>query len=81
MMKLLSERSWGVQIIENTITGEISFQCICGGIGMYYRRIVLTKAEVDALATGTLDVDRLVSDICKEVPAVSERLVPSIRVE
>ena len=80
-MKILSEPSWGVQIIEDTETGEVSFQCVCGGIGMYYRRIVLSSEEIAAFAAGKLDVDRLVSDICKEVPVVRDRIVPSLAPE
>lgn len=81
MIKILSEPSWGVQIIEDTESGDVSFQCVCGGIGMYYRRIVLTKEEVHAIAVGTLNVDQLVSDICKEVPAIRDRIVPSLALE
>jgi hypothetical protein len=78
MIKLLSEPSWGVQILEDSESGEVSFQCVCGGIGMYYRRIVLTQEEVDALNEGKLDIDHLVSSICKEIPGIQERLVPSL---
>jgi len=70
--------SWGVSIIEDTETGELSFQCICGGIAMYYRRIVLTKDEAAQWRAGTLDADQLVSDVCKEAARVADRMVPSI---
>jgi hypothetical protein len=81
MIKVLSEPSWGVQIIEDTDSGEVSFQCVCGGIAMYYRRIVLEREEVEVLATGNLDIDKLVSDVCKEVAAVRDRIVPSLAIE
>ena len=66
---------------EDTDTGEISFQCVCGGIAMYYRRIVLNCNEVEALAAGRLNVDALVSDICKEVPSICDRILPSLPVD
>lgn len=66
--------------MKDTDRGEISFQCVCGGIGMYYRRIVLTPGEIDALKAGNLDVNKLVHDVCKEVPAIRDRIVPSLPV-
>ena len=81
MINILSEPSWGVQILEDTESGQVSFQCVCGGIAMYYRRIVLTSEEVAALAIGQLNVEQLVSDICKEMPTVRDRIVPSLTLE
>lgn len=78
MKKEYPHTSWGVSIIEDTETGEMSFQCICGGIGMYHRRIILTEGEVEQWRAGTLDVDQLVRDVCKEVARVANRIVPSI---
>ena len=78
MKRTLAEPSWGVRIFEDTDTGEVSFQCICGGIGMYYRRIVLTANELEDFRSGRLNADELVSDICKEVARVAGRIVPSV---
>lgn len=81
MIKILSEPSWGVQIIEDTESGEVSFQCVCGGIAMYYRRIVFNSEELEAFAVGKLDINKLVSDVCKEVPTIRDRIVPSLPLE
>jgi hypothetical protein len=81
MIKLLSEPSWGVQILEETDTGEVSLQCVCGGIGLYYRRIVLDQGEIEALNEGTLDIDALASDVCKEASAIRDRIVSSLAVD
>jgi hypothetical protein len=79
MNKTLAEPSWGARIIEDTDTGSLSLQCICGGIGMYYRRIILTAEEANAFRQGRLDLDQLVRDVCKETPRVAGRIVPSFR--
>jgi hypothetical protein len=81
MKKAYASSSWGVTIIEDTETGHVSLQCICGGIGMYYRRMIMSEAEIEQWRSGTLDIVRLVSDICKEVPRVAARMVPAIAEE
>jgi hypothetical protein len=32
---IISEPGWGNLVLEDTETGEVSFQCVCGGIGVY----------------------------------------------
>jgi hypothetical protein len=81
MKKAYPSPSWGVTIIEDTDSNELSLQCVCGGVGMYYRRIVLTELEIEQWRNGTLNVDHLVSDICKEVPGIAARMVPAIAEE
>jgi hypothetical protein len=78
MKQVILEPSWGAQIIEDTESGELSLQCICGGIGMYYRRIVLDSEEAGQLRAGTLDLDALVYEICHETPGVVDRFVSTI---
>ena len=78
MKQVILEPSWGVQIIEDTESGELSLQCVCGGIGMYYRRILLDPGESERLRSGMLDVDGLVYDVCHEEPRLIDRFVSTI---
>lgn len=78
MMRTLAEANWGISIIEDTDTGEVSFQCMCGQVGMYSRRIVLTDQEARDFRSGHLDIDQLVRDVCREVAHIAGRIVPSI---
>jgi len=78
MKKVTATPSWGVTIIEDDATGEVSLQCVCGGIGMYYRRVILTPEEAEELRAGSFDFDRMVREVCRETELVRERLVPSI---
>jgi hypothetical protein len=78
MMRTLAEAHWAISIIEDTATGEVSFQCMCGQVGMYPQRIVLTDEEVDEFSKGRLDVDKLAKDVCKDAPRVARRFVPPI---
>jgi hypothetical protein len=64
-------------IIEDTETGELSFQCVCGGVGMYYQRVVLTPEEVAEVRDGSFDADRMVHDLCKRTSKVTGRIVPT----
>ena len=76
MKKVTATAVWGTDIIEDTDTHETSLQCLCGGIAMYPQRIVLTGEEVEELKRGALDIETLVYEICKGMPAVKPRLVP-----
>lgn len=78
MNRIISEPTWGATIIEDTETGEFSFQCICGGVGMYAQRIVLNADEVKRLREGTFDSDQMVSDVCKHEPYLKDRLVQAL---
>jgi hypothetical protein len=78
MMRTLAEANWAISIIEDTDTGEVSFQCMCGQLGMYPQRIVLTDEEIDEFHNGRLDVDKLASDVCKEAPRIVGRFVPPV---
>jgi hypothetical protein len=77
MKKVLSQPSWGVNIIEDTETGQISFICVCGGAAMYLCKIVLNDEEVADLRHGQLDAEQLVRDICKDAPRLAGRILPS----
>ena len=68
--------SFGLEIIEDTDTGELSLQCLCGQMAMYPRRVVLSADEVEQFRTGTLDTKALVYDICHEDPRMVGRIVP-----
>jgi hypothetical protein len=75
MKCILSEPGWGNLVIEDTETGEVSFQCVCGGIGMYYQRVVLTPEEAAEVRDGSFDADRMVHEVCKRTARVQDRLV------
>ncbi|HWO08458.1 MAG TPA: hypothetical protein VNN80_03230 [Polyangiaceae bacterium] len=77
----MAEANWGISVIEDRETGEVSLQCICGQVGLYPRRAVLTKEEVEAFRQGHLDIDQAVSDICKETDRFANRLVPPISLD
>lgn len=78
MKKVIATPAWGAIVIEDTDTRELSMQCICGGIGMYAQRVILTPEEVEEVRDGTFDADRLVSEVCKRTARVTGRLVPAL---
>jgi hypothetical protein len=78
MKRILSEPSWGVMLIEDTETQEISIQCMCGGIGMYAQRVILTPDEVEEVRDGTFDADRMASEVCKQSARLAGRLVQAL---
>jgi len=67
---------FGMEIIEDTDTGEVSLQCLCGQMAMYPQRVVLTPDEVQEFREGTFDAHSLAYEICREIPRAKERLVP-----
>jgi hypothetical protein len=77
MKRIIADCGWGNMIIEDTDTNEFSFQCMCGGIGMYWRRVVLTTDEIAEFREGAFDADRMVYEVCRETDRVVDRLVPS----
>lgn len=81
MKCIVSEPTWGAYVIEDADSNEFSFQCLCGGVGMYWQRALLTPDEVQGLRDGTLDPKQIVSDICKQKPNIKDRLVPSVDTE
>lgn len=76
----MSDPGWGTMIIEDTDTGELSLQCLCGGVGMYWRRVVLTADEIEEFHEGTFDALRMVVEVCRETHVVEGRLVSSFPV-
>lgn len=78
MIRLVSSPTWGANILQDTETGTFSFQCVCGGIGMYWQRVVLTPDEAEEVQRGTFDADQMVNDICKRTPRVAERIVDAL---
>jgi hypothetical protein len=76
MKRIIAEPGWGNMLVEDDETGEVSFQCICGGIAMYSVRIVLNAEELSELREGTFDADRMVQEVCKKTARVRDRLVP-----
>lgn len=79
MKKLLSAPEFGKIVVEDTDSHEISFQCTCGQMAMYERRIVLADDEVAEWREGSLDLSRLMIQICREDPLVAHRVVPAFR--
>lgn len=75
MKRIISEPTWGAIVIEDTDTNEFSFQCLCGGVGMYWERVLLNSDEVQRIRDGTFDADQMVSDVCKHTPNVNDRIV------
>jgi hypothetical protein len=67
--------SFGMEIIEDTDTGEWSLQCLCGQMAMYPRRIVLTAEEVAQFRAGTLNTKAIMYDVCHEDPRLADRVV------
>jgi len=59
---------FGMEIIEDTDTGEMSLQCLCGQMAMYPQRVVLTPDEVQEFREGTFDAHSLAYEICREIP-------------
>lgn len=81
MMRLINVTSWGDQLIEDTETQQISFQCLCGQIALYFQRIMLTPDELRAIHAGEFDYDAMVRAMCKKAPSVLDRLVDPVSVE
>ncbi len=75
MIRVIQEPTWGALVLEDTTTGELSFQCVCGGMAMYWQRVVLTPEEAAEVHEGTFDADRMVNEVCKKTPRVADRLV------
>lgn len=78
MIRIVRIFTWGASLLEDTESGELSFQCLCGGVGMYWQRVVLTPDEVDEVRRATFDADRMVSDVCKRTARVAARLVEPV---
>lgn len=78
MIRVISNPTWGASILEDTETGDLSFQCLCGGIGMYWQRVALLPDEADEVRSGTFDADRMVSEVCKKTANVAGRLVDPV---
>jgi len=52
---------------------------LCGSIGMYERRVILTKAEEQTFGQhGTEYIDRLALDLCRVDSAYAYRHAPDI---
>ena len=81
MKRIVAEPSWGAMIIHDTDNDELSLQCTCGGIAMYYQRVVLTLEESADFKAGALDVDTLIYEVCKDIPRVADRLAPILAVK
>lgn len=81
MKQVIADPGWGNMIIEDTETHEFSFQCLCGGFAMYWRRIVLTQEEVNQFRAGTFDADRMLREVCREGPSVIDRFAQSFPME
>jgi hypothetical protein len=78
MIRTIAEANWAISIIEDTETGQLSLQCMCGQLGMYPQRVALTDEESARFRRGALDIDQMVRDVCRESPNVADRLVPPI---
>jgi hypothetical protein len=77
MKRLLAAPEFGMMVVEDTDSEEISFQCLCAQMGMWWRRIVLTDEEVTEWRNNSLDLHRLMVDICSESPRTAPRMVPA----
>src|SRR5438105_596222 len=53
MKKTKAAISFGLEIIEDTDTGELSLQCLCGQMALYPRRVVLTPDETARFNAGS----------------------------
>lgn len=81
MKQVIADPGWGNMIIEDTETHEFSFQCLCGGIAMYWRRLILTEDEINQFRAGTFDADRMVREVCSESPRVIGRIAQAFPME
>jgi hypothetical protein len=77
MKKTKAAISFGLEIIEDTDTGELSLQCLCGQMALYPRRVVLTPDETARFNAGSFDAEALMRAICREGPEVVDRVVPA----
>ncbi len=55
---------WGLILLYDAATDELSAECVCGGAAMYGVRIVLSPAERTALKDGRLDFQKLSKEMC-----------------
>ena len=78
MMRIISAPEYGLLFLQDDETGDISIQCLCGGMASWWRRVVLTTEEVDDFRLGTFDAKRMMIEICRNWPSVSDRMVPPI---
>lgn len=78
MMRILSAPEYGLLFLEDDETGEISVQCLCGGMASWWRRVVLTKEEAEEFHCGSFDAKRMMVEICRNWPSVADRIVPAI---
>ena len=78
MMRVLSAPEYGLLFLQDDETGEVSIQCLCGGMASWWRRVVLTRDEVDEFRCGSFDAKRMMVEICRNLPSVSNRMVPPI---
>jgi hypothetical protein len=75
MKRVLFNSNWTL-LIEDPDKNEISLQSLCGGVAMYWMRIVLTPEEVEEFGSGSLDIRGLSYELCKETSAIKDRIVP-----
>lgn len=78
MIRVISDSTWGVSILEDTETGELSFQCLCGSVGMYWQRVMLTAGEAGEIRRGNFYADPMVNEVCKRTATVAERLMEPV---
>lgn len=78
MNRVISNPTWGASLLEDTETGEFSFQCLCGGVGMYWQRVILSHDEAEQIRIDPASADQMVSDVCKRSPHLVARLVDAL---
>lgn len=78
MMKIVSAPEYGVLFLEDENSGDISFQCLCGGMASWWRRVVLTSSEAEEFRNGTLDTKRMMVEICQNWPSMADRVVQAV---
>jgi len=78
MIRILEAPEYGVLILEDDQSGEISLQCLCGGLASWWKRLVLNEEENAEFRAGQLDTKRLMVEICRDWPPIALRLVEPI---
>lgn len=81
MKRVVSAPEYGLMFIEDSVSGDISIQCLCGQMASWWKRVVLNADEIDELRAGTLDSKRMMVEICRDSPSVVSRLVRAIELK
>lgn len=78
MIRIIEAPEYGLMFLEDDQSGEISIQCLCGGLATWWKRLVLSGEETADYRAGRLDAKRLMAEICRNWPPGASRLIEPI---